>query len=274
LCTDRTFWGAFWGDDTGYDVLDGSTDFFAGWADFLTLGGSSYVRYWTGSSEFVNEDSGWYLAGGLTGTLVVAVASGGAGFGMLASRGVVGGLLAYDAVSALHGMGKSTYNAYKGTFTGWDLLSYLPIAGYGIGKFGKHVGGRSLSNTSGKVDDVVAPGSTPSNRALFEKYKASLRRNMSKPHAEDSTLATKLDELYRPGAKLGSGSTADAVRVELAFPGASVGGAKHVQKARDAVTFLERWLKNNPNARHGDIAAAENVLKDLLDALSTKPVKL
>ena len=159
IYTDRTFWGAFWGDDTGYDVLDGSTDFFAGWADFLTLGGSSYVRYWTGSSEFVNEDSGWYLAGGLTGTLVVAVASGGAGFGMLASRGVVGGLLAYDAVSALHGMGKSTYNAYKGTFTGWDLLSYLPIAGYGIGKFGKHVGGRSLGNTAGKVDDVVAANS-------------------------------------------------------------------------------------------------------------------
>ena len=157
IYTNRTFWGAFWGDDTGYDVLDRSTDFFAGWADFLTLGGSSYIRYWTGSSEFVNEDSGWYLAGGLTGTLVVAVASGGAGFGMMASRGVVGGLFAYDAVSALHGIGKSAYNAYQGTFTGWDLMSFLPIAGYGIGKFGKHVGGRSLGNSAGKVDDVVDP---------------------------------------------------------------------------------------------------------------------
>ena len=46
-----------------------------------------------------------------------------------------------------------------------------------------------------------------------------------------------------------------------------------VQKARDSVKFLQRWLKNNPNARPGDIAAAENVLKDLLDALSTTPVK-
>jgi len=34
---------------------------------------------------------------------------------------------------------------------------------------------------------------------------------------------------------------ADAARVELAFPGASVGGANHVQKARDSVKFLSRW---------------------------------
>jgi hypothetical protein len=118
-----------------------------------------------------------------------------------------------------------------------------------------------------------ASESAARNRALFEEYKAALRRDMSKPRVVDSELGAMLDELYRPGAKFGSGSTADAARVELAFPGASVAGSHHVQKARNAVPFLDKWLKNNPNARTGDIAAAENVLKDLLDALSTKRVK-
>ncbi len=100
-----------------------------------------------------------------------------------------------------------------------------------------------------------------------------LRRNMSKPHVSDPELAEQFESLYRSGAEFGSGSTADAARLELAFPGVSVKGADHVTKARREAKFLEKWLRNNPDATPGDIAAAENVLKDLLDALSTKPVQ-
>lgn len=33
------------------------------------------------------------------------------------------------------------------------------------------------------------------------------------------------------------------------------------------ITALEKWLKNNPAARLGDRAAAENIVKDLRNAL-------
>lgn len=41
-----------------------------------------------------------------------------------------------------------------------------------------------------------------------------------------------MDDLYRENAKIGSGSTADAVRYELQT-GGKVGGKTHSQKAED-----------------------------------------
>lgn len=92
---------------------------------------------------------------------------------------------------------------------------------------------------------------------------------MGKPSVKNSKLKELIDELYRPNAKIGSGSTADAVRHELAT-GEQIGGASHSQKATDAVKSLERWLGNNPAATPGDRAAAENVIKDLMNALDGK----
>lgn len=89
---------------------------------------------------------------------------------------------------------------------------------------------------------------------------------MSKPHATDAELAGYLDELYRPGAQIGSGSTAAAVRHGRAT-GGSVGGRTHSQKARDMIVTLERWLKNNPSCSPGDRAAAENVIRDMQNAV-------
>jgi hypothetical protein len=104
------------------------------------------------------------------------------------------------------------------------------------------------------------------NRAEFELYKDGLRAAMEKPHVTDSTLGKLLSELYRPGAKVGSGSTAAAVRAEAAT-GEAVGGRLHAQKARDAITALQKWLAKNPTASPGDRAAAENVILDMLNAL-------
>jgi hypothetical protein len=66
---------------------------------------------------------------------------------------------------------------------------------------------------------------------------------------------------------VGSGSTAAAVRHELAT-NTPVGGVWHTQKAEDAVVFMQRWLRDHPTATPGDRAAAENVLRDLQDALA------
>lgn len=78
-----------------------------------------------------------------------------------------------------------------------------------------------------------------------------------------------MDDLYRDGAKIGSGSTADAVRYELAT-GQPVGGVWHTQKAQDYSKALSSWVERNPNASFSDRSAATNVLRDLQNALRGK----
>ncbi|MNL12229.1 hypothetical protein D3C87_1330920 [compost metagenome] len=89
---------------------------------------------------------------------------------------------------------------------------------------------------------------------------------MSKPAVSDPKLSKLIDQLYRPNAKVGSGSTAAAVRQELAT-GQPVGDAFHSQKAANYIQALESWLANNPTARPGDRAAAENIIRDMRNAL-------
>jgi len=70
-----------------------------------------------------------------------------------------------------------------------------------------------------KVGDDAVSSNEAHNAANFEKYKDELRGSMSKPNATNGELAGYMDELYRPGATIGSGSTADAIRHELATGG-------------------------------------------------------
>ena len=104
------------------------------------------------------------------------------------------------------------------------------------------------------------------NRAAFERYKVLLRTKMEKPHVVDSNLIRYVDRIYRTKAQIGSGSTAAAIRYELKT-GSKVSGRLHSYKGRNMIVTLEKWLKNNPNATHGDRAAAENIIKDIRNAL-------
>jgi len=117
-----------------------------------------------------------------------------------------------------------------------------------------------------KVDDVRQPGSGAENIASYEVYKDGLRAQMSRPVVSDARLSSLFDDLYRPNALVGSGSTAAAVRTEL-LTGTTVGGKLHSQKAENSIRSLEKWLQINPNARSGDRAAAENVIRDTQSAL-------
>lgn len=125
-------------------------------------------------------------------------------------------------------------------------------------------GGYFLSKIGPAAERSIAGGAA--NRTGFEAYKDSLRAGMEKPLTSDPRLSSILDDLYRPNATVGSGSTAAAVRQELAT-GTSVGGKMHSQKAADSIRALEKWLERNPTARPGDRAAAENVIKDTRNAL-------
>ena len=114
------------------------------------------------------------------------------------------------------------------------------------------------------VDDLSA-----ANRIAHEAYKDILRAQMSKPIVANVELQNILDELYRANAKIGSGSSAAALRYEK-VTGMSVSGKFHEIKVMDKSRELTKWLKNNPTASAGDRAAAENVLRDMSNALKVR----
>lgn len=87
------------------------------------------------------------------------------------------------------------------------------------------------------------------------------------PPGIDESLKNFADDLYRANAKIGSGSTAEAIRYERLFPGESVGGKVHFEKGENYLNGLKDWLARNATASPGDRAAAENMIMDLEDAL-------
>jgi hypothetical protein len=90
------------------------------------------------------------------------------------------------------------------------------------------------------------------------------------PKVSDPKLANLVNDLYK-GAKtknpIGTGSTADAVRHELAT-GQPTGGRFHSDKAQQYVNALNNWLKRAPDASHYDRMVAESLKRDLESALA------
>jgi hypothetical protein len=107
------------------------------------------------------------------------------------------------------------------------------------------------------------------NRAEFQKYTDGLRRAMGRPATTDPNLSKIMDAANKQNTKVGSGSTADALRSER-LDQQRVGGKWHEQKSKDLVIRLRKWLRSNQMASPGDRAAAENVLRDLQNALDGK----
>lgn len=89
------------------------------------------------------------------------------------------------------------------------------------------------------------------------------------PKAGDTKLANIVSDLYK-GAKgahpIGTGSTADAIRHELAT-GLPTAGRFHLQKGEEYIRVLENWLIRNPSASHHDRLLAETLKNDLRNAL-------
>jgi len=109
----------------------------------------------------------------------------------------------------------------------------------------------------------------PTDIIQHEAIKTQYRQNMEKPVVKNKDLSDFMDWLYRDNSDIGSGSAADAFRY-TENTGKLVKGSDHAQKVRDAKAFLERWIERNPTATPNDRSAAENVLKDLEDALGDK----
>ncbi|WP_211214762.1 hypothetical protein, partial [Chitiniphilus shinanonensis] len=120
-----------------------------------------------------------------------------------------------------------------------------------------------------KVEVTRTSTSGAESATTAQKLKDELAAKMTKPIVSDSKLEQLMNDLYRDGAKIGTGSTADAVRYEMST-GKQVGGKTHTQKAKDYSSALEIWLEKTPNASSNDRSAAENVLRDLQNALNGK----
>ena len=89
---------------------------------------------------------------------------------------------------------------------------------------------------------------------------------MNKPQVRDPDLQNLVDQLYRAGARIGTGGAADAIRFERET-GQRAGGRSHVRKARDGIRALQRWLRRHPYAHPDDRAAAEALIRDRREAL-------
>lgn len=74
-----------------------------------------------------------------------------------------------------------------------------------------------------------------------------------------------INDLYRPGAQIGSGSTADALRYELQT-GNIVGGRSHLEKAMNYSKGLQKLLSKG-TLNETDKNIAQTLLDDLINAL-------
>ncbi len=104
-------------------------------------------------------------------------------------------------------------------------------------------------------------------------YDSAPRAVLPTPRVASTKLQNIVNDLYKgatnPG-RIGTGTTADAVRFELST-GQRVFGKSHVNKAEDSLRGLENWLKVNPDARYLDRVVARSLADDLLDALGRPP---
>jgi hypothetical protein len=97
-------------------------------------------------------------------------------------------------------------------------------------------------------------------------------RGVPRPTVTDPKLGNLVRDLYKgtnTNNPIGTGSTADAIRHELAT-GQAVGGKFHAQKGAEYARALENWLSKNPSASAADRSAAQAVLDDLRSALGSK----
>lgn len=144
----------------------------------------------------------------------------------------------------------------------------------------------SVAREAGSTTGQVSSNVNPQNVALHERYRDDLIRNMEKPHVKDPDLKKIVEGLYRPNARVGSGSTAAALRSEIRT-GEPVGGKFHREKAEQRIRNLRDWIKTRaenanlsineqakramkPHPSSQDMQTAKNLLRDLEAAFNGK----
>lgn len=132
--------------------------------------------------------------------------------------------------------------------------------------------------------DATKPATSPASRQAYQRYLETLREVMAKPGVTDPKLAEIVEKLYRDNPEIGSGSTAAAIRHELAT-GMPTKGTRHLQAGLDRLNMLADWLKAQKKLREAgeaaravgkaakpwasarDVAIAEHLVLDLQQAV-------
>lgn len=84
---------------------------------------------------------------------------------------------------------------------------------------------------------------------------------------QNPKLRNLVNDLYRPGARIGSGSSMDAFRLEQ-LTGGTVGGKTHATKILNYRTALQKIWRNRVNLSTGDRQITKQLLRDIQNALS------
>ena len=94
---------------------------------------------------------------------------------------------------------------------------------------------------------------------------------MKKPQVENGKLKALVDQLWSErAAAIGDGSTADAIRHEIAT-GKPVEYRYHAQKGQDYIKALEKWLRSKSSPKsESDRKIAHQIIKDIQAALKGK----
>jgi hypothetical protein len=162
-------------------------------------------------------------------------------------------------------------------------ISYIPIfgLGYTIGEGLYHLFGgvdaqdhswqkwqaamlSSAVITAGTLG-VVKLGSGAVILVVQSSGKAVTLRDQLLGSVQNQKLWNTINEMFRPGATVGNGGLADAIRYEL-NTGKLVGGVSHIQKGFERVTNLQNIIKAQKLNPY-ELNLAQELLKDLLDAL-------
>lgn len=226
--------------------------------------GYSYWDRTKDTFKYTNNRFGVLRNGGALGQVIVGGAGAGAGASMTAI-GVAGcaptagggcaiavlggaftlysldqmktGILTIGTQSQQHTLGATLIAEMTGISPDAAELWYA-IPGVATGAVGA-----AAANARTKAGAIEFAANSPvglnsQNRALFERYKDQILTSMEKPVVTDARLAGVVNDLFREGAEIGNGSTAAAVRFELAT-GLTVGGKLHATKAANSIQFLE-----------------------------------
>ncbi len=119
----------------------------------------------------------------------------------------------------------------------------------------------------------LGPAATIVLGVVTRRPVGAARGILGTPRVGSQKLQNIINDLYRGTTnpnRIGNGTTADAIRHELAT-GQPVGGAFHSQKGADYARGLENWLRANPNAPYRDRVVAQSILDDLRSALGGGP---
>ncbi len=175
-------------------------------------------------------------------------------------------------VSVMDGSAGKSWTQTAGSFVRANLLD-LPSQVPMLGGFWDY--GRAALNGDGP-GMLIAAGSVALDVASFGTAGTALRAEKiaakAIPQVADTKLGNIVRDLYK-GAKMpapvGTGSTADAIRSELAT-GLPTAGRFHSQKGAQYINALDNWLQKNPTAAHYDRMVADSLKNDLASALGRK----